>query len=305
MTSECSLTLYFIPSPFGLNWDTPTTLARDIVKNYVAKGKFGNTKRFMGHVNIELKYNDNGREVHILTGMVASKLDAIGLLLKEKVGLGIIFHSFPGRLESKEELDSELDHYSTAGNTMMNFCKYLITPLAAKRIEQYLNDYKANDIGRYYGLFNSPLHGEGAGCSAFGASFLDVIGGLNTDHKKNWANKVVVPHSLIGAPLNKKNKVSFFKLLLQNHKWLNKKTDDSHEIFFWDPDLMYQDTQRKLKNMPKDVKEIKIKNMSGLQYDLTNTQAPETPIFKRLDKNGKTKSFTPEFEINSNFHKYN
>jgi hypothetical protein len=304
MTSECSLTLYFIPSPFGLNWQTPTTLARDIVKNYAAKGKFGNTKRFMGHVNIELKYNDEGRDVHILTGMVASKLDALGLLLKDKVGLGIIFHSFPGRLESKEELVPELDRYSIDGNKRMNFCKYLISSKSAKRIEQYINDYKTHDIGRYYGLFNSPLHGEGAGCSAFGASFLDVIGGLNIDHKRNWANTVIVPHSLIGPPL-KKNKVSFFKLLLQNHNWLDKKIDNSHEIFFWDPDLMYQDTQRKLKAIPENATEIKIKNMSGLMYDLTTIETPETKIFKRFDEKGLLKSFTPEFQINSNIHKYN
>lgn len=304
MKLESSLTLYFIPSPFGLNWESPTTLARDIVKNFAAKGRFGNTKRFMGHVNVELKYNDEGRDVHILTGMTASKLNATSLLLKDKVGLGIIFHSFPGRLESKDELVSELDSYADRGNKMMNFCQYIISNETAKRVEDYINEYRAKDIGRYYGLFNSPLHGEGAGCSAFGASFLDVMGALTEDHKKNWANRVVVPHKLIGAPLIK-NKVNFFKILFNNHNWQAQKSEDSHEIFFWDPDLMYQDTQNKLENLPEGAKEVTIRNMSGLQYDLTQVETPKTLIFKRYDESGEFKSFEPEFEINTNFHKYN
>ncbi len=303
MTPECSLTLYFIPSPYGLNWESPTTLARDIVKNFAAKGRLGNTKRFMGHVNIELKYTDEGRDVHIMTGMVASKLNATSLLLKDKVGLGIVFHSFPGRLESKDELVPELDSYADRGNKMMNFCQYLISLETAKRVEDYINEYRAKDIGRYYGLFNSPLHGEGSGCSAFGASFLDVIGALTEEHKKNWANKVIIPHRLVGAPL-KKNKVNFFKILFNKDKWQQTKTDDSHEIFFWDPDLMYQDTQRKLENLPADAKEIKIRNMSGLQYDLKNIKTPSSLIFKRYDDEGQVRSFTPEFDINTNIHKY-
>lgn len=302
MNTECSLTLYFIPSPLGLNWKTPTTLARDIVKNYAVKGRFGNTRRFMGHVNIELKYNDQGRDVHILTGMVASELKAIPLLLKEKIGLGIVFHSFPGKLESKEELIPELNRYAQEGNSKMNFCKYLISDSMAKRIENYINEYREKNIGRYYGLFNSPLHGEGAGCSAFGASFLDVMGIVSEEHKKNWANCVKVPHKLAGLPI-KDNKVSFFDLLLKNHKWAEN--ESSHEIFFWDPDLMYNDTERKLKSLPKEAKEIKIKNMRGLEYNLSNIPTPITKIFKRFDQDGNFKSFTPEFELETNFHKYN
>ncbi len=104
---NAKLTLYFIPSPFGLNWESPSKLARTIIIN-----KYSFKPRFMGHVNIDIQFqNEQGEKEHILTGMVASNLNAVPLLLKKKIGLGILWHSFPGRLETKEELIPELDNY--------------------------------------------------------------------------------------------------------------------------------------------------------------------------------------------------
>ncbi len=303
MNDSASFTLYFIPSPFGLNWDNPTSLARDIVKNYIVQGRFGYTKRFMGHVNIELKYKDGDRDVHILTGMTAAKLDALPMLLKDKVGLGIVFHSFPGRLETKDELEAELDNYSLKGNKSMNFCEYQIRTEMAQRIEEYITEYKDKDLGRYYGLYNSALHGEGAGCSGFGASFIDVMGIISQEHKENWANCVRVPHKLIGPPI-KKNKVNFLNILTSKHEWA-KKEDEHHEIFFWDPDLMYQHTQKKLENESSEFKIIKKKNVSGLQYDLTQNEVPKRKIFKKFNQSGEVESFEPQLEDLSNFSKYN
>ena len=77
------LTLLFIPSPFGLNWESPSKLARTIIMN-----KYSFQPRFMGHVNIDIKFiNHRGEKDHFLTGMVAANLNAVPLLLKKKMGL--------------------------------------------------------------------------------------------------------------------------------------------------------------------------------------------------------------------------
>jgi hypothetical protein len=301
--SNATLTLYFTPSPLGLDWSTPSKLARDIVKNYAVKSRFGHTKRFMGHVNVELKYKDDNENVDILTGMTAANLNALPLLLKDKIGLGIIFHSFPGRLESNEEIIPELAQYAEHGNKKMNFCRYRINLEMAKRVKQYIDIYKEHNMGRYYGLYNSALHGEGAGCSGFGASFLDVMGIINDEHRTHWANCVHVPHSIAGKPITK-NKVNFLSLLFKDFEWSDK--EDHHEIFFWDPDLMYQDTQRRLQkgSIPTNASIVMFDKTQGLEYDITDINPPTDPIFKRFNAEGDISSFPPELEKVSNINKY-
>ncbi len=299
--STALLTLYFIPSPYRIDWSTPTSVAKDIVKN-----KLSFHRRFMGHVNIELDYeNDEGKPVHILTGMAASKLNAVPLLLKKQIGLGILFHSFPGKVESKEELVPELDSYFEKGNEAINFVRFKINRDTAKRVEEYVATYVKENVGQYYGLVNSPLHGEGAGCSAFGASFLDVAGILEDEYKKAWTHNLKVPHSLAGAPITNK-KTSFFKLLLKKQKWSDG-SDDHHEIFFWDPDLMHKWVEEKLAGHNKTTNPfeiVNIKNSRGLEIDVTTAHTPTAEIFKHdYKKSGIAKS--PDLENQSNFSKYN
>lgn len=303
MSKDAWMTLYFIPSPLGLNWDSPTTLARDIIKNKLAF--YDN--RFMGHVNIELDYTNNkGEDIHIHTGMTGATEQAPKLLLKDKIGLGIIFHSFPGRLESKEELVPEYKKRLKKGNKAINFVKFKINQETAKRIEQYIAEYTAQNIYSYYGLVNSPLYGEGAGCSAFGASFMEVAGLLEEEHKLHWSNCVKVPDKLTGNPVHA-NKVSFLVLALKQHSWA---TDDEnhHEIFFWDPDLMHRWVEMKLAQYHPDESEYFLeikKNTTGIVYDVTHKKTPTGPIFKKTDTDGKPISNLPKVkEEHSNSYKY-
>lgn len=302
MSKDAWMTLYFIPSPKGLNWDSPTSLARDIVKNKITLDS-----RFMGHVNIELDYHkEDGEHVHFVTGMVASNLNAPALLFKEKIGLGIVFHSFDGRLEDKEELKPEYDRRLSKGNKAINFVKFKINNLTAQRVEKYLEEYTQSDISNYYGLVNSPLHGEGAGCSAFGASFMDVAGLLEEEHKKHWANCKKVPHKLTGNPV-KDNKVNFLGLLFGQHSWATE-DEDHHEIFFWDPDLMHRWVEMKLGQFHPDESEFYLevkKNSTGIVYDVTHKETPTGPIFKRTCEEGKPFSNRPKVkEDQSNKYKY-
>jgi hypothetical protein len=295
------LTLYFIPSPYGINWQSPTTVARTIVLN-----KFGGSgSRFMGHVNIELDYtNDEGKKIHILTGMAAENLDAIPLLLKEKIGLGIMFHSFKGKVETKEELVPELDGYFKKGNKAINFVQFKINQSVAKRVEQYFAEYTHHNVGQYYGLVNSPLHGEGSGCSAFGASFLDVAGLLEEEFKEHWTHCIKVPHKIAGKITD--NKANFFKIMIGGHDWASDH-EDHHEIFFWDPDKMHRWVEEKVKQHNSTLSTYgltKIQNATGLVFDVTHKEAPTGPIFKRTCDEGKPVASAPDLNERSNVYKY-
>lgn len=302
MNKDAWMTLYFIPSPKGLNWDNPTALVRDIVKNRISLDN-----RFLGHVIIELDYyNEKNEHIHFITGVSSNLLNTPSLILKDKIGFGIIFYSFDGYLENKEKLKHELAQRFQKGNKAINFAKFKINISTAKRAEQYLSEYSKHDISNYFGLVNSPLHGEGAGCATFGASFMDVAGLLEKEHKKHWSNCIKVPDKLIGNPIHE-NKVSFLGLLFGQHSWATK-DEKHHEIFFWDPDLMHRWAEMKLGQYHPDESEYSLevkKNSTGVVYDMTHKETPTGPIFKRVGKDGQPFSNLPNVkEEQSNKYKY-
>ncbi|MCT4641551.1 MAG: hypothetical protein N4A33_04585 [Bacteriovoracaceae bacterium] len=283
------LTLYFIPSPKPLDWSSPTKLARTIVRNQILR-----KHRFMGHVNVRLQYDN----IDIFTGMCAIDIDrARGLLLKEKIGLGIVFHSFAGRLEDNTELEKEFEQYYEKGNERMNFIEFSISNSMAKRVHEYLDTFKKEKLDAYYGLVNSPLHCEGAGCSAFGASIMDIIGMLDNDIKMAWSNRVKVPYQLSGNPLTN-NKVSLFKLLFKNFNWA-KDNEDGYDLFFWDPDLMWKWTEEQIKNKTYEL--TKKRNVIGLKKDISQQEGLKENIFKVE----KIQPIHPDLTSGSNFNKYN
>jgi hypothetical protein len=282
------LTLYFIPSPRPLDWSSPTSLSRTILKNQIIR-----KSRFMGHVNVKLEHNGN----EIFTGMVAKDIDtARSLLFRKKIGLGIIYHSFEGKLESKEELDIELGKYLEDGNKRINFIQYKISNSMGDRVQEYLETFKELQLDSYYGLVNSPLHGEGAGCSAFGASVAAIMDELNEEVTQAWSNQVLVPMHLTGEPVTQ-NKVSFFSLLLKNHTWANK-NEDHKELFFWDPDLMWSWVEKKLNT--DEYTTLQVQNTKGLYKDISEKEIEGNQLFKVES----VKSVKPDLTQGSNVDKY-
>jgi histone H3/H4 len=60
-----SVTLFFIPSPFGINWESPKKLLYSMILNY-----FSYRPHFMGHVSIQVSCTDLANKQHnFITGM--------------------------------------------------------------------------------------------------------------------------------------------------------------------------------------------------------------------------------------------
>jgi hypothetical protein len=264
MTHE--LTLYFIPSPYGLSWATPKSITASTILNHLTL-----KNRNIGHVVVELKTPDE----HILTGMTGDVSESKKLLFFEGIGLGMLFYNYVGRLEKKEELLKELPYQAKANR--LNFVTFKISSETSQRLLQYLSEYKQRRCEVRYGLPNKPLLAEGGGCSAFGVSFLEVAGLLKEEFKKEWSYSLKVPESLIGSPISLE-KVNFLNIFLR-HEWAHE-NENHRNIFFWDPDTMYKWVRTKLSTANSKEKSTKF-GSHGLVYDMENIPTPQSPIWKR------------------------
>jgi hypothetical protein len=277
-SSAHELTLYFIPSPKGIDWSSPKNLLTSAILN-----KLTFERRFIGHVFVEMKCGKNEE----LTGMTSQKMDYLNLLFFEQKGLGILFHSFEGSLENKESIKPELDEYLKKGSA--NFVRFLLNEGQCQRASTYLKEYREKNVGRNYGLANRPLYGEGAGCSAFGVSFVDVLGLLNQDLKDAWSQTIHIPLDLSGPPLTIQS-VSIFKLLFNADKWANVK-EKHRSLTFWDPDRMFKWVKEKVQSNSSKHSISKLGNSEGIIIDKSHYPAPLENIWRQdLSKDNLSQS---------------
>lgn len=221
------LVLFFYPSP-GLDWTNPRGLTVTTVKNsLLAKS------RSIGHASIMIRTPKD----LVLTGMTQSKKsEGRREVLLDGFGLGILLHNFNGALEEREKLAPELVTRSQAPGKL-SYLRVRTNEAVTSRLLEYLGKYRENGYHQFYGMRNRPLHGEGGGCSAFAASFLEAGGILREEFAREWTRTFNIPRSLIGGPATG-NKVSLLKLLRQADRWAHD--HEPHEKgFFWDPDLMH------------------------------------------------------------------
>jgi hypothetical protein len=277
--ADTAMTLYFIPSPLGIDWTTPSSLAMSAAKN-----KISLKSRFMGHVFIELDC-DGQKE---LTGMRGKNFDYIHQLLINSRGLGILYHSFDGMLEEKSESETEIKELAETGERI-NFVRFKLNSQQCTRAITYLKEYREKNVGRYYGLANRPLYGEGSGCSAFGASFVEVAGLMNQDFKDAWSQTVNIPLEFAGPPLREEG-VNLFKLMLNASRWASE-NEPHQKLMFWSPDLMFNWVQKQLALAPenKQFSVMEIGKAKGLVFDKSHLPAPSGPIWQQhLDPKIKT-----------------
>jgi len=243
VAAQNELTIYVIPSKVKYDWSSPSSLYKSYFSNY-KKNMFKKDRYIMGHAFVELStpLAPSGR---ILTGMRSvSREEQKNMVVKEHYGLSILGADMQGRLQTSTELDYEVDKYSRKGQ--LAFMSFIISDGAAERMVQFYQSYQAGfdsngSCGaRYGGAFWPRYKGEGAGCSAFAVSFLDLAG-LLKDEFDEWLVRINIPKDLIGGPYNNNNEVRL-KDIKKYESWAES-TDSAYvnyepfEIF--DPTLMY------------------------------------------------------------------
>jgi hypothetical protein len=163
--------------------------------------------------------------------------------------MGIVFEKhFQAELDDAVKSEQELIYRlkNPGATSGVNFIHVKINQAACTRIIKYYSEYTEHNIKRYYTLYSRPLYGEGAGCSAFGASFLELIGVMNQELQNAWSYTIHIPNNLIGKPISD-NKAYIWDLL--KAKTWGEPGIDSMELFFWEPDKMYHWVNATLKKI--------------------------------------------------------
>ena len=265
------LTLYFIPSPHGIDWTSPATLAWSALKN-----RLSFQSRFIGHVFVELECGQDKQ----LTGMKGKYFDYFNQIIMNGKGLGVLYHSFEGTLEEKESVAQEIKELSEDGDRL-NFVRFKLNKSQCERANQYLKEYREKNVGRYYGLANRPLYGEGAGCSAFGASFMEVTGLVDQDIKDAWSQTVNIPLRFAGPPLRQET-VNILDLMMNGSKWASEK-EPHRKLMFWSPDRMFEWVKEKISksHLEKQFSVVELGKSRGIVFDRSHMPAPEGPIWQQ------------------------
>lgn len=233
-TCADTLSLHLFRSPKGINWKTPWSLTVSTLKNSIVK--FDNKRAFsISHVFVEVKCDSTGE--HIFRGQTSiPDSNERELLFKKKYGMGVMFHTQPGVLEKEDVIKKDLLSYETSFRRAK--ASFKISPSTCQRMLQYAREYEERKYYEMYaGLQGDPLKGEGAGCSAFGASFLRV-GGILGNFANEWKQIIDVPKRFVGGPLTG-NKVNILKIISKPFaKWSNKEPHIHLEA--WDPEQMHR-----------------------------------------------------------------
>lgn len=271
------LTLYIIPAPAEIDWQSPSSLMRTTLANQF-KSSPGPVDYPLGHIYVGLRHPEKDEE--ILTGMTRDhKNSAIRKIFREGYGMGILFADIEGRLQSVEEVQKSIDALVVTGG--MSFVSFKISEDAYYRLLEYYLHYKKFDLGSIYNGLNRPRECLGAGCAAFAISFLDLAGIDYTPWLEDWSLNVEVPDRLIGGLGVNNRHVSLLRLLLSNNWARNNEASFSFEVF--EPYYMHQWVLNlHQKNNPFNepgMERIKRDESPGILIDFSHKPTPQSPIF--------------------------
>lgn len=233
------LTLYAIPAPkpAELSWETPGKLVRNVLFNTVG-AELGFFTRTLGHMGVHVQCGAaNGLPAlewkGSMTNAVASEFRES--VLKQGFALGVLFHNFTGRYERPDELQGSVDERYRNGR--IAFVRFGIRAETCRRLLSYAEEFDRLKVNRYYGLAARARYKEGAGCSDFSVSVVEIAGLMEKAFRRSWTFDVRVPLELIGGPTTGK-KVSIVKAALAR-RWALA-SEPHRRIAGWDPTLAYR-----------------------------------------------------------------
>ena len=291
--NENRLTIYVIPSAAPLDWQSPSTLYKSFFKGYVAK-MLRSEKYLIGHLFIKL--TSPLLEKPLLTGMrSASKREKKNLVMREKVGLAILGIGMKGRLEDPDELVKKIGYYSRKKEIAS--ITYLINDESVKRILEFYRIFTSKFNDKYspadfYGGAFWPLYEyEGAGCTAFGMSMLDLAK-ITGNETNLWKVDVNIPMKLIGGELNHNLKVKT-QQIKKTHEWASGTgvdTVDYVSFSIYDPSLIFNwiNRQRELPDSSRIGGYLPMSELSvpGLISDRTSVGVSENgPVIGTRNQN--------------------
>lgn len=290
-TEVHEITLYAMPTMLPLDWNSPSSLYKSMLQVYLKTFSMKDNY-LLGHVAVRL--TSPLLEKPLYTAQSSKKWqERIDLVLKQRVGFGILGAPLEGRIEPAEEIQHKLSVYRERNK--LAFITLRINKIAMSRIIRFYHEYQnkispeysASDF--YGGAFWPRYHNEGAGCSTFAFSMLD-LGNLIPEEAQQWKIEVKIPMNIIGGEFNNGKKIKN-RTIKRTTSWYEGEgvnNVDYAEYFVWDPAYIFEWVLQRHQNDDYTDYQRTFENaVPGLYKDARNVQInPGDPIFmQRPDKN--------------------
>lgn len=236
------VTLYIMPTMHPLDWSSPAALYKTMKECYLKT--IGLPDNYLlGHLAVRLESPVLEKPILMAqtSGSVEEKTD---LILKQKVGFGIIGAALTGRIETEKELEHKLNVY--AKRKKLAFLKYKISHKAMYRILAFIDKYKQkiNDKNAacdfYGGAFWPRYQNEGGGCTTFGFALLDLVNAL-TPETELWRMELKIPTEIIGGEFNNGKKIKS-STIKKTKSWFDKEgkaNEDYVKYLVYEPSIMF------------------------------------------------------------------
>ncbi len=282
------ITLYAMPTLYPLDWSSPSSLFQSM-KDCFMKTRKVKDNYLLGHLAVRIK-SPLLNSPMLFAMSSANKWERINLVLKEKIGFGIMGYPLKGRIEPFDELSEKLKIYSE--RKKLAFITYRINKEAAKRMIAFVNGFtelkkdNKSSSNFYGGSFWPRYENEGSGCSAMGLALMDVADLLPSESDE-WLVRVNIPMSIIGGEVNKNKKIknSLIKKTTNWHDGLGTPNEDFVQYQIYEPSLMF-DWILKQRNTPgSNYTLTEQMGAPGIYVDLSDKSVDTiAPVFKKREK---------------------
>lgn len=271
-----TLTIYTIPAPHEMHWESPGKLVFSYLRNFLTRSSYGKYRHPIGHMMVELK--DSSR--HVIAGVRAVKNSGMTRkVLFNGFGLGILFEKIEGKLDETDINLPDIQRRSKNGD--IAFLEFRISQPVFDRLWTYYNEYKEKGYHKLYNGLNHPLEGEGAGCSAFAFSFLEAAGLLDMIPPEICLIDRPAPGSLVHLSGKNEARVSLFKLLL-SRSWSAENDPQAPHYTTYEPTWLFNWITRNFTDIPVQgkVQQTWLMKAPGILIDCRDHTVPSGPVWK-------------------------
>jgi hypothetical protein len=276
------ITIYAITSVHPIDWSSPSKLLKTIQACYF-KASLKKNFYVIGHVIAQI--NSPLLSKPVFAAMLgAVKSEKVVMVIKKKIGLGAMGYTFQGKMEPEERIKKGIALYSK--RKKIAFLKIRINEESLYRLLRFIDYYqnKTEDglapCNYYNGALWPAFGNEGAGCSSFGMSLLDIAN-IFPKAANEWCLNLKIPMDLIGGELNN-NKVVKIGAIRRAKKWHSGEGIPdidyvNHRIY--DPNLIFKWIMNKRNENDPEFQDITLQDIPGLVTDMTAARFDEEENF--------------------------
>lgn len=231
------ITLQALPSPHPMDWSTFSALAKSFVRNELLV-KTTKQTHAIGHVTFEIGCMlPDGSRTLFMSGQAPDGKMANIAEIKAGAGFSALFGYVPGKLQTREAIETELDTLSNISEEAA-LVTLQVSRESCLEALRYINAYRDEGVYTRYGLGVRPLYMEGGGCANVGVSVVEVGGPADFSAlAAPWSRTIYIPNELLGSP---QNPVGLGDMLpYWKYDWSRKPASAHRKLFFYDPDLIY------------------------------------------------------------------